>query len=175
MKTLSENLEQLAPDFKDLFEKEERQTEFLNQIISKDKFKNVAQGILTGLIYTVGSIVGLALLSPLATIVQSLAFTVAIYFALRTYGAWDNEELRIENGIKALSATAFCLLPSLLSWAPIALIGLMLYRTFPEQFNEAAKAVKPGVDKLCENFNSFFKPPTALGDVENAVKSVFGQ
>ena len=174
MKTLSENLEQLGLDFKNLFETPESRTDFLNQIISTNNFKNLAQGILTGLIYTVGSIVGLALLSPLATIVQGLAFTVAIYFALRTYGA-DNEEQRIDYGIKALSATAFCLLPSLLSLAPIALIGLMLYRTFPEQFNEAAKAVKPGVDKLCENFSSFFKPPTALGDVENAVKSVFGK
>lgn len=172
MNSVSEYLDQLGHDFKKPFGTEESRTEFLKQIISTDKFQNVAQGILTGLIYTVGSIVGLALLSPLATIVQSLAFTVAIYFALRTYGAWDDEQLRIDHGIKALSATAFCLLPSLLSLAPIALIGLMLYRTFPEQINEAAKAAKPGFNKAVKYCKSFFEPKTAAQELTDKLEGL---
>lgn len=170
MSSLTDSWNKLVLEFKDHFSSEKKREELLKQIISVDKFHNVSQGIITGLVYAVGATIGVALVSTVAMMFQVIAAATAIYFALKTYGEWDDKEKRNELGILAISATALCLLPGLLSLAPIAVIGLMLYRIFQDSIKETLEKAKPALDNAVKYCHSFFEPKTPVQKLSDAVK-----
>ena len=134
-------------------------------IFSTEEFKSVTQGIIVGIFYTAGASLTFGLLS-LPSIFPAIALVSAIYIVYSVYSAFKStkpEEGADSDKKKEATASEKNTLvkfsgavtefinksPGLMLVLPVALAGLMIYRSSPKVREIFDNTVMPKIKDLC--------------------------
>jgi len=134
----------------------------IDDIFSTEEFKSVAQGIIVGISYTVGASIAIGLLSlesflPTITLVSAIyAFSSALRSNKPEEGADSDKKKEAtaseKNTLVKFSGAVTEFInksPGLMLVLPVALAGLMIYRSSPKVREIFDNTVMPKIKDLC--------------------------